>query len=59
MIDRMTYVEESLAIGSSLGVSPSYATESENDYSQNWCDQWVFTDGKYSGSPGSINDLCF
>ncbi len=59
MIDRMTYAEGFSVIGSSLGVTPSYATQYGNDYSTNWCDQWGFLPMGDSGSPGSINDICF
>ena len=59
MIDRMTYVEGFSVMGSSLGVSPTYATEAGNDYSTNWCDQWGFLPMGDSGSPGETNDTCF
>lgn len=59
MIDRMTYTEGFAVLGSSLGVSPSYATEAGNDYATNWCDQWGFLPMGDSGSPNATNDICF
>ena len=58
-IDRVVYHSGFAPLGASMGVSPANASESGNDNTDNWCDQWDFLPQGDNGNPDEENDWCW
>ena len=59
ILDVVGYISGFAETGKSKGLDPRNASESENDYLYNWCDQTNFMPQGDRGTPGSENAWCF
>lgn len=59
MLDRFDYTAGFAPEGTSMGVSPNFATPSGNDNPNEWCEQFGFLPMGDNGTPNATNSICF
>lgn len=59
VLDVFEYTSGFAPVGQSMGVDPDFTAVSDNDETQNWCEQFSILPQGDSASPGLINDHCY